>query len=234
MLEVRALAAGYGSLRVLRNVDLAVGRQEWVAVLGPVGAGKTTLLGAIAGIVATMEGEVALDGADVRGMPAEGRVHGGLALVPEGRRLFAGMSVRENLLAGAHTVRDPARRQRSMARIFDLFPELAARAGQIAGTLSGGEQQMCAIGRAMMSEPRILLIDEVSLGLAPLVVERLFAALSEVRRAGTALMIVEQNVDLALAHADRAYVLRDGRVALAGAARELRNNPDLDRLFLGH
>ena len=234
MMELTGIVAGYGGLRALNGVAVRVEEGEWLAVLGAVGAGKTTLLGTMAGLLHPSEGEIVFRGRSIAALAAEDRVPLGIALVPEGRRLFAGMSVRENLAAGAYAVRDGARTQRNLRRVFDLFPVLAERSNQIAGTLSGGEQQMCAIGRALMSEPKLLLIDEVSLGLAPLVVERLFVALAEIRKSGTTLVTVEQNVALALDCADRAYLLRGGAVVYAGDAGTLRDDPELPRLFLDY
>ncbi len=206
---------------------------EWLALLGPVGAGKSTLLGVLAGIVAARQGEVRLDGEDIRLLPPHRRLRRGLALVPEGRRLFAGVTVRENLLAGTHALADPGMRRRNLDRVCNLFPILAERAGQIAGTLSGGEQQMCAIGRALMASPKLLIVDEVTLGLAPLIVESLFAALTELHHQGMTLLTVEQNVPLVLAHADRGCVLSGGKIVLEGPAGILRDDPDLPRHFIG-
>ena len=231
MMELSGIVAGYGGLRALDGVAVGVEEGEWLAVLGAVGAGKTTLLGTMAGLLEATAGDIVFRGRSIARLAAEERVPLGISLVPEGRRLFAGMSVRENLSAGAYAVRDRARTRRNLQRVFDLFPVLAERSDQIAGTLSGGEQQMCAIGRALMSEPKLLLIDEVSLGLAPLVVERLFVALAEIRRSGTTLVTVEQNVALALDCADRAYLLRGGAVIYAGDARTLRADPELPRRF---
>ena len=234
MLDLSGVVAGYGSLRALHAIDISVREGEWLAVLGAVGAGKSTLLSVMAGLVPALEGDIVFRGSSIAAAPAERRVPMGIVLVPEGRRLFAGMSVHENLMTGAYTVGDRRRVLRSLQRVFDLFPVLSERSGQIAATLSGGEQQMCAIGRALMAEPRLLLIDEVSLGLAPQIVERVFAALAEIRRGGTTLVTVEQNVSLALERADRAYLLRSGNVVISGAASALRENPSLPQLFFGY
>jgi len=233
MLSVRGLSAGYGGLMAIRSVSLEVKEGEWLALLGPVGAGKSTLLGVLAGLVAARQGEIQFDGEDIRPLPPHRRLRRGIALVPEGRRLFAGMTVRENLMAGTHALADVAMRRRNLDRVCDLFPVLAERGRQVAGTLSGGEQQMCAIGRALMASPRILIIDEVTLGLAPLVVESLFAALAELHRQGMTLLTVEQNVPLVLVHADRGCVLSGGAIVLEGPARVLRDDPDLPRHFIG-
>jgi branched-chain amino acid transport system ATP-binding protein len=233
MLNVRGLSAGYGALQVVHMVDVEVRQGEWVALLGPVGAGKTTLLASLAGLLACTVEEMTLDGEPISRLPPHQRLRRGLALVPEGRRLFAGMTVRENLLAGTHALADAGRRSRNLALVLNLFPALGERQRQLAGTLSGGEQQMCAIGRALMASPRLLMIDEVTLGLAPLVIGTLFAALAELRRQGVTLLTVEQNVPLVLEHADRAYVMNGGRLVLQGTAGALRDDPDLPRRFLG-
>jgi branched-chain amino acid transport system ATP-binding protein len=233
MLSVRGLSAGYGGLTVIRSLDLEVNAGEWLALLGPVGAGKSTLLGALTGLLPARHGEIVLDGEPVHLLPPHHRLRRGLALVPEGRRLFPGMTVRENLEAGSHALRDAGQRRRNIDQVFGLFPMLAERTRQQAGTLSGGEQQMCAIGRALMASPRLLIIDEVTLGLAPLVVQPLFEALSYLRRQGVTLLTVEQNVPLALAHADRACVLSGGTIAMQGPASLLRNDPALPAHFVG-
>lgn len=233
MLSVRGLSAGYGGLMAVRSVGLDVQVGEWLALLGPVGAGKSTLLGVLAGLVAARAGEIRLDGEDIGLLPPHRRLRRGIALVPEGRRLFSGMTVRENLMAGTHALADRRMRQRNLDRVCELFPVLAERARQVAGTLSGGEQQMCAIGRALMASPRLLIIDEVTLGLAPLVVESLFAALAELHRQGMTLLTVEQNVPLVLAHADRGCVLSGGAIVLDGPSRVLLDDPDLPRHFIG-
>ncbi len=233
MLSLRGLSAGYGGLTAIRSVGLEVKAGEWLALLGPVGAGKSTLLGVLAGLVAARQGEIRFDGEDIRLLPPHRRLRRGIALVPEGRRLFAGMTVYENLMAGTHAVVDAAMRRRNLDRVCELFPVLAERGRQVAGTLSGGEQQMCAIGRALMASPRLLIIDEVTLGLAPLVVDTLFAALAELHRQGMTLLTVEQNVPLVLAHADRGCVLSGGAIVLEGPARMLCDDPDLPRHFIG-
>lgn len=234
MLSVRGLYAGYGGLTVIRSLDLDLKAGEWLALLGPVGAGKSTLLGVLAGLVGARQGEIQLDGEDIRLLPPQRRLRLGLALVPEGRRLFSGMTVRENLLAGTHALADPAQRRRNLDQVCELFPILAERKHQIAGTLSGGEQQQCAIGRALMASPRLLIIDEVTLGLAPLVVQPLFAALARLHEQGMTLLTVEQNVPLALAHADRGCVLSGGAIVMDGPAAALRDDPDLPNRFLGY
>jgi branched-chain amino acid transport system ATP-binding protein len=233
MLEVRGLCSGYGELQILWDVDLTVGDGEWVALLGAVGAGKTTLMRTIAGSLPVVRGEIALAEEDVTGMPAYDRVRRGLSLVPEGRRLFRGMTVSENLIAGAFTVRHRRVISERLTRVHELFPILRERSRQQVGTLSGGEQQMCAIGRSLMSAPRLLLVDELSLGLAPVVVDDLVEALVRIRAEGTALLVVEEDVELSLDYADRAHVLRQGRIVGGGPSAELLADESLQREYLG-
>jgi branched-chain amino acid transport system ATP-binding protein len=233
MLEVRGLCSGYGELQILWDVDLTVGDGEWVALLGAVGAGKTTLMRTIAGSLPVVRGEIALAEEDVTGMPAYDRVRRGLSLAPEGRRLFRGMTVSENLIAGAFTVRHRRVISERLARVHELFPILRERSRQQVGTLSGGEQQMCAIGRSLMSAPRLLLVDELSLGLAPVVVDDLVEALVRIRAEGTALLVVEQDVELSLDCADRGHVLRQGRIVGGGPSAELLADESLQREYLG-
>ena len=234
MLAARGLICGYGAVRVLEGIDLEVRAGEWLALLGPVGAGKTTLLAALAGLLRPTAGSMTIGNEPIDGLPPHQRLRRGLALVPEGRRLFAGMTVLENLLAGTHALDDAARRAANLKQVFELFPVLAERRRQIAGTLSGGEQQMCAIGRALMGSPRLLMIDEVTLGLAPIVVGTLFGALARLRREGMTLLTVEQNVPLALEYADRACIMNAGRMIIEGPAERLRADPELPRHFLGY
>lgn len=232
MLDVRGLASGYAGVEVISGVDLRVDDGEWVALVGAVGAGKTTLMRTIAGSLDPLAGHVVLDGTDLAHVPAHRRVLRGMSLVPEGRRLFRGMTVAENLLAGAFTARRAVVAER-LARVHDLFPILAERHRQQVGTLSGGEQQMCAIGRALMSAPTLLLVDELSLGLAPVVVDTLLAALEKIHADGTSLLIVEQDVRTALEHADRGYVIRHGEIVASGPSKGLLDDPALSREFMG-
>ncbi len=232
MLEVAGLCAGYGHVRVLEDVSLSVGEGECVTVIGANGSGKSTLLKTLGGLLRPSAGRVALEGADVTGTPAEKLVRRGVALVPEGRRLFGPMSVAENLALGAYS-RGKASTAEDLERVHTLFPVLAERASQPAATLSGGEQQMLAIGRALMSRPRLLLLDEPSLGLAPKVIASIFAVLEELRAAGLTILLVEQDARLALRHADRGYVMRTGRVVLSGRAAELAANDDVRLIYLG-
>jgi branched-chain amino acid transport system ATP-binding protein len=231
-LEVRHLSAGYERLEVVRDVDLTVGDGEWIALVGAVGAGKSTLMRAVAGALPALRGRILLDGVDVSALPAHERVAGGLSLVPEGRRLFAGMTVAENLAAGAFTAskRDAPER---LDHVLELFPVLGQRRRQQVATLSGGEQQMCAIGRALMSDPKLLLVDELSLGLAPVTLDRLLDALVRIRADGTALLVVEQDVETSLALADRAYMLRSGSVVMSGDAGAMLADAGFRREYIG-
>ncbi len=234
LLLVSGLHVGYGHVPVVRGVSLEVGTGEMVTLIGANGAGKSTLLKALAGLIRPSAGSVTLDGEDVTGAPPERLVRKGLALVPEGRMLFGPMTVAENLAVGAHTrrPRDP-RVAEDRDRVCELFPVLAERADQSAATLSGGEQQMLAIGRALMSRPRILLLDEPSLGLAPRVIGAIFSALDRLRADGLGILLVEQDAKLALKHSDRGHVLRAGRIALGGSAEELIANDDVRLIYLG-
>jgi branched-chain amino acid transport system ATP-binding protein len=232
MLEVRDLVAGYGATRVLRGVSLQVGAGEVVAVLGANGVGKTTLNRAISGLIPIMGGKIAFEGASIEGMSPVNVVERGLIHVPEGRKIFPNMSVRENLELGSYR-RAKARRGDGLARVFGLFPRLQERSRQLAGTLSGGEQQMLAIGRGLMAEPRLLILDEPSLGLSPRLVEDLFAMIGRIAADGLAVMLVEQNVVQTLDLAQRAYVLENGVVAMSGEAAALARNPELQKAYLG-
>ena len=233
ILEIGGLKAGYGDLDVLRGVDLTVGAGELVAVLGVNGAGKTTLLRAISGIGAGVRGgTMQFDGRDLRRLRAEAIVRLGCVQVPEGRRLFTEMSVDDNLRLGAFAT-DRRTMKSDLDAVYARFPALATRRRQTTFALSGGEQQMLAIGRALMAKPRLLMLDEPSTGLAPQVVAGIFTILGELGRAGTAILLVEQNAFLTLAHAHRAYVLEHGVIALAGPAAELRSNPKVQSVYLG-
>lgn len=231
-LEVTGLASGYRKLEVVRDVDLTVGPGEWVALAGVVGAGKSAVMRALAGTLPALRGRIVFDGEDVTRLPAFERVRRGISLVPEGRRLFAGMTVAENLAAGAHRAPRGTIRER-LERVHELFPLLTERSRQQVGTLSGGEQQMCAIGRALMAGPRLLLVDELSLGLAPVVVDVLLEALVRIRSEGASLLVVEQDVKTSLSFADRAYVLRGGSIVMSGDASALLSRPQFAREYLG-
>lgn len=234
MLSIRNLSAGYGPIEVVHAIDMDVAAGECVALIGWSGSGKTTFMKTIVGLLRASSGEIIYEGRDVIPLPAHLYVTRGIAMVPEGRHLFAGMSVYENILVGAHTVDNRASIAEQETLIFELFPILDERRDQIAGTLSGGEQQMCAIGRALMSRPRLLLIDELSLGLAPIVVSRLIEALAAIRKLGTTIIVVEQDAGLALAIADRAYVMQRGKIILTGTSASLKNDPAVQRDYIGY
>ena len=234
LLAVEGLDAGYGAVQVLWSVSLSVARGEAVALIGSNGAGKTTLLRAISGTIPERSGRITFKGANITGLPPDRRVALGVAHVPEGRQLFAGMTVRENLRMGAYARRDGrAEVNADLERVFGVFPILAERKHQLAGTLSGGEQQMVAIGRALMTSPKLTLLDEPSLGLSPKFVSLIFEKLVEMKRAGYTLMVVEQNAARALAIADRGYVLELGRNRFEGAGQRLLADPEVKRLYLG-
>jgi branched-chain amino acid transport system ATP-binding protein len=232
LLAVRGLHAGYGATEILRGVDLTVAAGEIVAVLGANGAGKSTLNRVISGVERCWRGSIRFADAAIEHAKPAMIVAAGLIHVPEGRRIFPNMSVRENLDLGGYR-RARARRAHNRERVFATFPRLAERQRQRAGTLSGGEQQMLAIGRGLMAEPRLLILDEPSLGLSPLLVEELFALIARINADGTALLLVEQNVVQSLDLAQRAYVLDNGAFVLEGRAAELRNDPELKRAYLG-
>lgn len=234
LLEVEDLTVAYGPIAAVRGVGLTVAAGEIVAVLGSNGAGKSTTLQAVTGLLPARRGRVVFDGQPVTGRATEQIVRLGMTLVPEGRRIFASMTVEENLRIGAAVRRDGTDAARVRDEMLTLFPILAARRLQTAGTLSGGEQQMLAIARALMSQPKLLLLDEPSLGLAPQVVESIFDLLVELRRRGLTLLVVEQNVHMALEIADRAYVIAHGEVAMSGTARELLASDAVERAYLGH
>jgi branched-chain amino acid transport system ATP-binding protein len=234
MLEVSGLEVRYGAIRAVRGMSLRVAAGELAVLLGANGAGKSSTLRAIAGALRPSGGRITLGGVEVPYGWPERMVRLGAAMVPETRDIFPDLTVAENLRLGAFTRRrDPAGMAADHARVVELFPVLGERAGQPAGTLSGGEQQMLAIGRALMSHPRLLLLDEPSLGLAPAVIERIFALIAELKRTGLTILLVEQNAAHALAIADRAYVLRLGAVAASGTAAEIRAATDLKALYLG-
>ena len=232
MLEVRNLVAGYGGVPILRGVSLDVKAGEIVAVLGANGVGKTTLNRAISGLIASSAGTIIFDGQPIGGLSAPDIVASGLIQVPEGRKIFPNMSVRENLELGSYR-RARKNRAVNLERIFVIFPRLRERASQLAGTLSGGEQQMLAIGRGLMAEPRLLIMDEPSLGLSPLLVEEMFQLIARIAADGLAVMLVEQNVVQSLELAARAYVLENGAVVMAGDAQTLRRDPQLMKTYLG-
>ncbi len=233
MLEVRDLHVCYGAAPALWGVSLAVGAGELVCVVGPNSAGKTTLINAIAGLQPSSAGTLTMDGHDMTTVAPHRFCGAGIAIVPEGRRLFTGMTVRENLEVGSYLRTARNERLRSLAYVCTLFPAVRDKLEMAAGSLSGGQQQMVAIGRALMAKPRLLLLDEPSLGLSPAMVQVMFGAVREVHAAGTAVLLVEQNVAMALDIADRAYLLEEGRIVAEGAPDEVFNSPDLRRAYLG-
>ncbi len=233
MLEVRGIDAGYGEVQVLFSLSLAVNEKEIVTLLGSNGAGKTTTLRAITGVVPLRKGEVAFKGQSLAHAPAADRAGMGIALVPEGRELWPQLTVRENLELGAYHGRARARAKQNLDRVHQLFPRLLERKSQLAGSLSGGEQQMCAIGRALMSEPSLLLLDEPSLGLAPIVADQVFDVIRQLHASGMTILLVEQNLAAALEIATRGYVIETGQVKLQGTADELRSDPKIRSAYLG-
>lgn len=234
MLEVSQVSASYGHHVALQGVDLRIGAGEVVVMLGANGAGKSTLLKCIARLIPSLPGSrIALDGQDLLTLPAHAVVEAGIALVPEGRGIFGELSVRENLQLGAHAKRARAGEKEQLQRVLSIFPKLAQRMGQMAQTMSGGEQQMVAIGRALMSQPRVLLLDEPSLGLSPIMTGELFRALAQIRTLGVSVLLVEQNARRSLRIADRGYLLENGRIVGQGSAQDLAQDPAVQRAYLG-
>lgn len=233
MLEVSNLSTSYGGLIALQGVSLRIDAGEVVAVLGVNGAGKSTLLKTIAGFHPAESGTIDYDGTPLHRMPAHAVARHGIALVPEGRRLFPRLSVRDNLRLGAYAFRREADRDQPLGFVFSLFPRLAERLGQRAETLSGGEQQMLAIGRALMTRPRVLMLDEPSQGIMPLLVDAILEAVTKIRAQGVAVLIVEQRVAESLEIADRAYVLQSGRIILSGTSQEIGENSEVRKAYLG-
>jgi len=236
MLKVRNITTYYGRIQILKGVSIHVGEGEIVALIGANGAGKTTLINAVSGLLKLTEGSITLRDREIGNTPPEKIVKAGLSQVPEGRLVFSPLSVADNLILGAY-VRYRSREregiQDDLARIYELFPVLKERSGQTAGTLSGGEQQMLALGRALMARPKILLLDEPSLGLAPLVASEIFKTISRLRDEGVTILLVEQNARAALAMADRGYVMETGSVVLQDQAARLLENPEIQRAYLG-
>jgi branched-chain amino acid transport system ATP-binding protein len=235
MLRIKNLEAGYGKLRVLKKVSLHVDAGEIVTLIGANGAGKTTLLSTISGLIRASGGEIVLQGGDITRAPAEKIVARGCSLVPEGRQVFATMSVRDNLILGGYVqhAKGDRRFRDYMKHIFELFPVLRERQAQLAGTLSGGEQQMLAMGRSLMARPALIMLDEPSTGLAPLVVKAIFRVIRKMREEGNTVLLIEQNAKAALAVADRGYVLETGKIILQGPAADLLANKDVQRAYLG-
>jgi branched-chain amino acid transport system ATP-binding protein len=233
MLSVDRLEAGYGSVQILQQVSFGIRSHEIVSLLGGNGAGKTTTVRALSGLIPAKSGAIRFEDREITALPAHERVAAGLVQVPEGRKVFPTLSVFENLELGSYLPQPKARRRESLERVMALFPILRERSRQAAGTLSGGEQQMLALARGLMALPRLLILDEPSLGLAPLVVKEIFAAVEGIRREGVTVLLVEQNVPQALAISDRAFVIEDGRIAVSGTGRELLNDDRIQRVYLG-
>lgn len=233
MLEVKDLHVSYGGIRALRGVNLEVPDGKIVTLIGANGAGKSTLLRTISGLVRAESGSVTYNGKEITGMPINKILEQGIAMVPEGRRVFTNLSVLENLKIGAYLRKDKAGIQQDIEWVYSLFPRLQERSWQMAGTLSGGEQQMLAVGRALMSRPKLMMMDEPSLGLAPLVVKGIFEIIREINRQGVTVLLIEQNANMALKTADLAYVLETGEITLHGTGAELLTNEAVKRAYLG-
>jgi branched-chain amino acid transport system ATP-binding protein len=233
MLEIRQLDVAYGGIRAVRSLDLSVGQGELVSLIGANGAGKSTTLRAICGLVPLAGGEILYEGKSIAGVPSYMLVRQGLVMVPEGRGIFGQLTIEENLAMGGYSRNDVADVKRDMERVFGLFPRLAERRRQSAGTLSGGEQQMLAMGRAMISRPRLLLLDEPSMGLAPLMVEKVFDVIRTVAAEGVTILLIEQNARLALEVSSRGYVMESGQVILQGPSSQLLDDPKVRAAYLG-
>jgi branched-chain amino acid transport system ATP-binding protein len=233
MLVLENVSVNYGAIEALRGISMRVEKGEVVTLIGANGAGKTTTLRTITGLLEPREGRVMFEGEDISGTATHKLVKRGISMSPEGRGVFANLSVRENLQMGAYLQKNRAEVAAGMKRVFEMFPRLKERESQKAGTLSGGEQQMLAIGRALMSKPRLLLLDEPSLGLAPLVVHTIFEAIDDIRSKGTTILLVEQNAHAALGHSDRAYVLETGEITMHGPSKDLASDPRIKEAYLG-
>jgi len=233
MLTLDNVSVNYGAIEALTGISMHVETGEVVTLIGANGAGKTTTLRTITGLLEPREGKISFEGEDISGRATHRLVAKGISMSPEGRGVFANLSVRENLQMGAYLKKDKRAIAAEMERVFEMFPRLKERESQKAGTLSGGEQQMLAIGRALMSQPRLLLLDEPSLGLAPLVVHTIFEAIDEIKSKGTTILLVEQNAHAALKHSDRAYVLETGRIVMEGPSAELAADPRIKEAYLG-
>ncbi|MCP4135031.1 MAG: ABC transporter ATP-binding protein [bacterium] len=236
MLKIRNLESGYGKLRVLKGVSMHINPGEIVAIIGANGAGKTTLLETISGIISARDGEIKFDGKNIGRISAERIVSRGCALVPEGRQVFSTMTVKENLMLGAYSIRKKAEKEsirQELESVYELFPKLKERETQLGGTLSGGEQQMLAIGRALMAQPKLIMLDEPSMGIAPIIVKNIFKNIVKLRDQGKTILLVEQNAKAALSIADRGYVIETGQIVLDESAEELLNNNDVQRAYLG-
>ena len=233
MLEIKDLNVHYGVIHALKDVNLVVNDGEIVSLIGANGAGKTTLLHAISGILKTTSGSIMLNGVELNKKSAKDIVISGITQVPEGRRIFSGMSVYENLMMGAYLRKDKEEIKKDLENVYERFPILKERSNQDASTLSGGEQQMLAMGRALMARPKILLLDEPSMGLAPILVKEIFKIIQDIHNQGTTVLLVEQNARMALSIADRAYVLETGKIVISGTGEELSNSEEIQKAYLG-
>lgn len=233
LLEIKDLEVYYGVIQALKGISFEVNKGEIVTLIGANGAGKTTTMQSIMGLIPSKAGSVTYNGQDITRMPCHKIVHLGMAQVPEGRRVFQELSVYENLLMGAYTQKDKSRIKTDIEEIYTRFPRLAERRDQIAGTLSGGEQQMLAMGRAMMSHPDLLMLDEPSMGLSPMLVDQVFDIIKDYHKSGTTVLLVEQNAGKSLAISDRAYVLENGRIVLSGTGEELMQSEEVKKAYLG-
>jgi branched-chain amino acid transport system ATP-binding protein len=233
MLELKNLSSSYGAIEAVKSINLRIEAKEIVTLIGANGAGKSTTLRSITGLVAAQSGDVLFEGKRLNGIPTHAIAAMGISLVPEGRAIFANLTVAENLDMGAYLQKDKTQNAKELERVYRLFPRLKERRKQLGGTLSGGEQQMLAIGRALMSRPRLLLLDEPSLGLAPLVVHTIFAAIDEINKEGTTILLVEQNANAALKHSHRGYVLETGSIVMEGPSEKLAADPRVKEAYLG-
>ena len=233
MLEVKDLEVNYGVIKAIKGVSFEVNEGEVISLIGANGAGKTTILHAVSGLINKAAGSVTFEGKDITKLPAHKIVYMGMSHVPEGRRVFAQLTVLENLKLGAYTRKDKTEIEETLKKVYKSFPRLEERKNQLAGTLSGGEQQMLAMGRALMSHPRLILMDEPSMGLSPIFVEEIFNIIKEISASGTTVLLVEQNAKKALSISDRAYVLETGNITLSGDAKTLMNDESVKKAFLG-
>ncbi|MCR5777622.1 MAG: ABC transporter ATP-binding protein [Lachnospiraceae bacterium] len=233
MLEIKDLCVSYGAINALKGISLTVNDGELVTLIGANGAGKTTTLHTISGLLNAASGTISLDGVDIQKIPAHKIIELGMAQVPEGRHVFAQMTVLENLYMGAYAIADKKKTEENLEWVFQHFPRLKERSKQLAGTLSGGEQQMLATGRALMTNPKIVLMDEPSMGLSPLLVSEIFSIIKELQKTGITILLVEQNAKMALSIADRAYVLENGKITMNGSATEMLNDDRVKKAYLG-
>jgi branched-chain amino acid transport system ATP-binding protein len=233
VLQVENLNVYYGAIHALQGISFNVNEGEIVTLIGANGAGKSTTLRTLSGLLRSRTGSITFKGTEISNTPAEKIVEAGISHVPEGRKIFAPLSVRENLMMGAYSRNDPAEIQETLERAYKSFPRLKERAGQYGGTLSGGEQQMLATARGLMSKPTLMLLDEPSMGLSPILVEEIFRIIVEINKLGTSILLVEQNAQMALSIAHRAYVLETGRIVLSGAAKDIADNPQVKTAYLG-